>query len=47
VRRDIFALGSLDEEASHRMKAAIAESLPEITLDARADYLDALHREGV
>ena len=47
VRRDIFALGSLDEEASRRMKEAIAESLPEITLDARADCLDALHREGV
>ena len=47
VRRDIFALGPLDEEASRRMKAAIAESLPEITLDARADCLDALHREGV
>ncbi len=47
IRRDIFALGSLDEEASHRMKAAIAESFPEITLDARADYLDALRREGI
>jgi hypothetical protein len=46
VRRDIFALGSLDEEASRRMKAAIAESLPEITLDARADYLAALDRDG-
>ncbi len=47
ARRDIFALGSLDEEASRRMKTDIAESLPEITLDTRADYLDALHREGI
>ncbi|MGN6654905.1 MAG: hypothetical protein ACTHJ9_06155 [Rhodanobacter sp.] len=46
MRRDIFAPGSLDEEASRRMKAAIAESLPEITLDARADYLAALDRDG-
>ncbi|MGN6707711.1 MAG: antibiotic biosynthesis monooxygenase family protein [Rhodanobacter sp.] len=47
MRRDIFALGSLDEEASDRMRDAIAESFPEITLDARADYLDALRREGI
>lgn len=37
VRKDIFAGASLDETASTQMKSAIAESLPEITLDARAD----------
>jgi hypothetical protein len=42
ARNDIFALGSLDEAASARMESAIAESLPEITLDAKADYLAPL-----
>jgi hypothetical protein len=46
VRRDIFALGSLDEEASRRMRTAIAESLPEITLEAQADYLVSLGCDG-
>lgn len=45
VRRDVFALGPLDEAASARMKSAIAESLPEITLDARADYLATLEQD--
>lgn len=46
ARKDIFALGSLDEAASTRMKSAIAESLPEITLDARADYLVPLGHDA-
>ena len=46
IRRDIFALGSLDDAASARMKSAIAESLPEITLEARADYLAPLAGGG-
>lgn len=39
VRADVFALGALDEAASARMKSAIVESFPEVTLDAKADYL--------
>ena len=46
VRQAVFALGSLDETASARMKSAIAESLPEITLEARADYLAPLAGDG-
>lgn len=42
ARSDIFALGSLDEVASARMKSAIAESFPEITLDTKANYLAPL-----
>jgi hypothetical protein len=45
VRRDVIALGPLDEAASARMKSAIAESLPEITLDARADCLAPLEQD--
>lgn len=45
VRKDIFALGSLDEAASAQMRSAIAESFPEITLDARADYVAPLKCE--
>ena len=37
VRRDIFALGSLDEEASHRMKAAKTEA-ESTKLWAQADH---------
>jgi hypothetical protein len=42
VRTEVFALGSLDETAGNQMHAAIAESLPEIVLDSRADYLAPL-----
>jgi hypothetical protein len=45
VRKDIFALGPLDEAASAGMKSAIAESLPEITLEAKADYLVPLRHD--
>lgn len=46
VRQASFALGSLDDAARAGMKSAIAESLPEITLEARADYLAPLEQEG-
>lgn len=46
VRKDVFALGPLDEAARAQMKAAIAESLPEITLEVKADYLASLARDG-
>lgn len=38
-RKDIFALGSLDDGASAKMKAAVAESFPEVVLESVADYL--------
>ena len=38
-RKDIFALGSLDDGASAKMKAAVAESFPEIVLQSVADYI--------
>jgi hypothetical protein len=46
LRKDVFALGSLDETAMSQMKSAIAEHFPEITLDARADYLAPLEHDG-
>ena len=46
VRKDVFALGPLDETASAQMRAAIAESLPEITLEVKADYLASLAQDG-
>jgi hypothetical protein len=39
ARQDAFALGSADPSASARMQAAIAESLPEVILDAVADFM--------
>jgi hypothetical protein len=36
-----FAAGPVDALASARMKAAIAESLPEVVLDVKADYIAA------
>jgi len=39
AREDAFALGSADEAASARMRAAIAERFPEIVLDPVSDYL--------
>jgi len=39
ARKDIFALGSLDDAASAQMKSAVAESLPEVVLSPVADYI--------
>ena len=39
ARDDVFALGSLDENASEQMRAAVAERFPEVVLDAVADFL--------
>lgn len=39
ARKDIFALGPLDDAASAKMKSAVAESLPEIVLQSVADYV--------
>jgi hypothetical protein len=36
-----FAAGPVDASASARMKAAIAESLPEVVLEVEADYIAA------
>lgn len=38
-RKDIFAIGSLDDVASAKMKSAVAESFPEIILQSVADYI--------
>lgn len=39
AREEAFALGSVDSSAAAAMKAAIAERLPEITLEPVADFL--------
>ena len=39
IRSKAFALGPVDAAASAQMNQAIAESLPEIVLDLKADYL--------
>lgn len=39
TRAGAFAAGPVDAPAMERMRAAIAESLPEILLDPVADYL--------
>lgn len=46
ARDDAFALGPLDEAATAKIKSAIDERLPEITLDPVADYLDPLKDDG-
>lgn len=45
AREDAFALGPLEEEASARMKSAIAERLPEVILDPVADYIVLLEHD--
>lgn len=39
VRSEAFALGPVDAAASAQMQQAIAESLPEIILEPKADFL--------
>lgn len=39
AREDAFAPGPVDAEAAQRMRACIAESLPEIVLQPVADFL--------
>jgi heme-degrading monooxygenase HmoA len=39
ARKDAFAKGPVDPEATERMNAAILERFPEVILDPRADFL--------
>lgn len=39
AREDAFALGSVDPDADEKMKLAIAERLPDIFLEPRADFI--------
>ncbi|HET9818162.1 MAG TPA: antibiotic biosynthesis monooxygenase [Rhodanobacteraceae bacterium] len=39
ARQDAFTRGPVDARALDQMRAAISETLPEITLDAVSDYL--------
>jgi Antibiotic biosynthesis monooxygenase len=38
-RDKAFAMGSVDSEAALQMKQAIAEELPELVLDMKADFI--------
>lgn len=46
ARAASFALGSVDREASEAMRAAIAETLPEVILEVVADYLGPVPAAG-
>ena len=39
TRSIAFAGGAVDVEAANRMRAAIAETLPEVVLESVADYM--------
>jgi heme-degrading monooxygenase HmoA len=39
AREQAFAQGSVDQEATHRMRESIAESMPELVLESISDYM--------
>lgn len=41
-REKAFAMGTVDSEAALRMRQAIAEKLPELVLDMKADFIRKL-----
>ena len=46
ARDDAFSLGSVDQQAGEQMAQAIAERLPEIVLEAVADFMLPIVKNG-